>query len=143
MAKFRQGLFKPTNPLKYIGNTEHIVYRSFLEFRVMSKLDNDPSIVKWASEEFFVPYKSPVDNRTHRYFVDLFFEKKENGKTQKYLCEVKPYEQCGPPKSKGRKLIVESARLLVNLAKWSAASEWAKKRNAKFIIWTEKDLDGK
>jgi len=102
----------------------------------MSKLDVDPTIEKWASEEFYIPYISPIDNRTHRYFVDLFFQKK--GK--KFICEVKPSEQCKPPKSKGKRLLRESATLAVNLAKWKSAAEWAKKRGAKFILWTEKDF---
>lgn len=143
MAKFRQGLFRPLNPHKYAGNTEHIIYRSFLEFRVMSKLDADPTIVKWASEEFYIPYVSPLDGRTHRYFVDLFFEKRTNKNTQKYICEVKPYLQTQPPKSKGKRLLKESATLANNLAKWKSANEWAKQRGCKFILWTEQDLDGR
>lgn len=138
--KYKQGMFKPHHPKKYVGDTKVIVYRSWLEFRVMHKLDMDPHVTKWASEEFYVPYKSPLDKKMHRYFVDLFFEKKQNGKTEKFLCEVKPFDQTKPPKSKGKKLLMESATYAVNIAKWQAANKWAKMSGAKFIIITEKDL---
>jgi hypothetical protein len=138
--KYKQGMFKPQNPKKYKGDTKVIVYRSWLEFRVMSKLDMDPTVTKWASEEFYVPYKSPLDKKTHRYFVDLFFEKKQNGKTEKFICEVKPFDQTKPPKSKGKKLLMESMTYAVNIAKWQAANRWAKQSGCKFILWTEKDF---
>jgi hypothetical protein len=140
MAKYKQGLFRPTNPSKYAGNTQHIIYRSWLEFKAMSRLDNDPTIVKWASEEFYIPYISPIDKLVHRYFVDLFFEKRENTKTQKYICEVKPYDHTQPPKSKGRKLLRETATLATNIAKWQSANKWAKQHGCKFVIWTDRDL---
>lgn len=139
-SRYRQGYFSPRNPAKYIGNTENITYRSFLEFRAMAKLDNDPTVVKWASEEIYIPYVNPIDKISHYYFVDLFFEKRYNGKTEKFIVEVKPWTQTQKPKSKGKKLLKESAVLAVNLAKWQAANEWAKKRGAKFVIWTEKDM---
>lgn len=144
-SKYVQGAFKPSQPQKYVGNTANIIYRSWLEFRAMHKLDHDPNIIKWASEEFFIPYKHPIDGIMHRYFVDLFFEKRErNGKQQKYICEVKPQSQTKPPinrgKSKMKRYITESATFAINSAKWASAIEWAKRRDCKFIIWTEKDL---
>jgi hypothetical protein len=42
----------------------------------MSRLDKDPSIVEWSSEEHVIPYRSPIDNRMHRYFVDFYIKKK-------------------------------------------------------------------
>jgi len=71
------GLFKPKNPQKYVGDPTNIVYRSSWECKVMSWLDRNPSIISWASEELIIPYKSPVDNRFHRYFPD-FYIKSEN-----------------------------------------------------------------
>ena len=51
-----QGLFKPKNPQKYVGDPNKIVYRSSWECKVMSWLDKTPEILTWASEELIVPY---------------------------------------------------------------------------------------
>jgi hypothetical protein len=74
------GLFKPKHPEKYVGDPTNIVYRSSWEVKVMSWLDNNDSIITWASEELFIPYISPVDNRWHRYFPDFLvkFRTKDN-----------------------------------------------------------------
>ena len=142
MAKYRQGYFKPINPKKYIGDAKNIVYRSWLEFRFMSRLDTDPTITKWASEEFFIPYTIPGERKSRRYFIDLFFEKTINGKSKKFICEVKPHAQCSPPKKTGtqKRYLTEAAAYSMNRAKWKAAIQWGKERDCKFIIWTEKDL---
>ena len=142
MARYRQGFFKPSNPKKYVGDVKKIVYRSWLEFRFMSRLDTDPSITKWASEEFFIPYTIPGEKFTRRYFIDLFFEKTIKGKSKKFICEIKPYAQCKPPKKTGtqKRYLTEAAAYNMNSAKWIAAAKWGKERDCKFIIWTEKDL---
>jgi len=60
----------------------------------MSRLDKDPSIVEWSSEEHVIPYRSPIDNRMHRYFVDFYIKKKmPDGKTRVALIEIKPKAQ--------------------------------------------------
>ena len=51
MRKSYKGLYKPTNPKKYIGNTNQIVYRSLLERRFMRYCDLNPDVTAWASEE--------------------------------------------------------------------------------------------
>ena len=56
-----------------------------------------------ASEEFSIPYLSPVDHRVHRYFPDYLIEVKEKGgKVKKYVVEVKPKKQTMPPKKRSR-----------------------------------------
>jgi len=74
-----KGLYKPNNPKKYVGDSRNIQYRSSWEKRFMIYCDKNPDIVAWASEEMFVPYKNPVDNKIHRYFPD-FIVKTTNGK---------------------------------------------------------------
>ena len=88
------GLFKPKHPEKYVGDPTNIVYRSSWEAKVMSWLDNNDSIITWASEELFIPYISPVDNRWHRYFPDFLvkFRTKDN-KLSTMMLEVKPKKQ--------------------------------------------------
>ena len=49
------------------------------------------NIVEWGSEEIAIPYRSPIDNRVHRYFPDFYVKLKETtGKIKKYIIEVKP-----------------------------------------------------
>ena len=145
---YKQGKFNPRYPEKYDGNANNIIYRSWLEHRVMSKLDNDPDITLWQSEEFFIPYRIPGEKFIRRYFVDLYFVKKIGSVEKKFVCEVKPYEQTMPPKvTKGKskkRLLNEQAAWVMNSAKWEAAEKWASEKGCKFITWTEKDLpDGR
>jgi hypothetical protein len=66
-----KGTFLPKNPSKYNGNSKNIIYRSNWELRVMKYFDDHPNVIWWASEELPIPYVSPVDNKTHRYFPDF------------------------------------------------------------------------
>ena len=60
--------------------------------------DKNESILVWASEEISIPYRSPIDNRVHRYFPDFYMKVKERGGTVKrYVIEVKPAKQTKPP----------------------------------------------
>ena len=87
MAKSYRGLFRPTNPKKYIGNTKQIVYRSLLERRFMRYCDLNQDILYWASEELPVRYYNPLDKKYHRYFPDFVVK---TSKQKKYMIEVKP-----------------------------------------------------
>ena len=139
-----KGKFKPKNPQKYKGDPTNIVYRSRWELMVMTRLDNDPKVIWWQSEETIIPYKSPVDGRWHRYFVDFCARlMKPDGGTRTILIEVKPHAQTQPPmikESKSRKYIQEVMTWGVNSAKWKAAEEYCKDRGYEFIILTEKEL---
>ena len=60
--------------------------------------DKNDNILEWASEEIAIPYRSPVDNRVHRYFPDFYMKVKERGgKVKRYVIEVKPAKQTKPP----------------------------------------------
>ena len=134
-------LFKPKNPQKYIGDVNNVVARSGLELKFFLMCDNNPSIKKWGSEEIFVPYISPLDNKPHRYFIDLYIE---NSNGERFLVEIKPHSQTTPPrKTQGKRektLLNEIKTYSVNEAKWKYASAHALKNGCKFIILTEKDL---
>ena len=41
--------------------------------------DKNDNILEWASEEIAIPYRSPIDNRVHRYFPDFYMKVKERG----------------------------------------------------------------
>jgi hypothetical protein len=141
-SRYKQGFFRPLNREKYRGDPTNIVWRSSWELKVMSVLDQNPDVVQWSSEEVIVPYRSPLDQRVHRYFID-FFVKKRNGETA--LIELKPHTQTLPPKpGKKRKKtqINEVKTYMVNQAKWQAAKRYCDERKWQFIVLTEKELFG-
>jgi hypothetical protein len=138
-----KGRFNPKNPSKYKGNPNNIIYRSNWELRVMKYLDENPAVIWWASEELFVPYVSPVDNRVHRYFPDFIARtKKKNGLEQTIMIEVKPFKQTQQPqqKRKTKTFLNEMATFAVNQAKWNAAELFCKEHGWHFQIITEKEL---
>ncbi len=75
-----KGKYKPSYPKKYKGDPTNIIYRSLWERKFMVYCDNNENILEWGSEEFFIPYISPVDRRVHRYFPDFMIKVKEHGK---------------------------------------------------------------
>jgi len=143
--KYFQGYFKPKNPSKYLGDSQNIIYRSSYEYRVMTYFDDNPNILKWGSEEFHIPYFSPVDRRWHRYFPDFIIKAKaKDGNIRTIVVEVKPSSQTVPPKigeKPSRRYINEIVTWGVNEAKWKAAKEYCLDRGWGFQIITEKDLN--
>ena len=138
-----KGWFKPKNPKKYNGDSENIVYRSSWELRVMKYLDENPSVIWWASEELPIPYRSPIDNRMHRYFPDFIVKvKRKDGLVMTYILEVKPESQTKMPTQKRRtkRFIQEAATYAINQEKWRAADIFCKEHGWQFKILTENDL---
>lgn len=139
-----KGYFKPKNPSKYLGNTTNIVYRSLWELKFMSYLDSHPNVINWASEEFSIPYISPIDNKIHKYYPDFWLKKKNsNGILETVVVEIKPAAQSREPsvqKTRSRKYIKEVVTWGVNSAKWKAAKTFCEDRKWKFMILTEHDL---
>lgn len=142
--KTYKGYFKPKNPKKYKGDPTNIIYRSSWECKLMIRLDEDPNVISWGSEEIIIPYRSPIDNKIHRYFVDFIVTKiNKEGIKETILIEVKPEKQTKPPKIQKnitRKYITEVKTWGVNEAKWKAAKEFCADRKYKFIILTEHEL---
>jgi hypothetical protein len=137
-----KGWFKPQNPRKYKGDPNNIVYRSSWELRVMKYLDENPNVIWWASEELVIPYRSPVDQKMHRYFPDFIARVKQASKETTLVLEVKPYKQTQKPVQKRRtsKFIQEAATYAVNQEKWRAADIFCKEQGWQFKIITEKEL---
>lgn len=139
-----QGIFRPKNPHKYIGDSNNIVYRSSWECRVMNWLDQNDDILSWASEELTIPYKSPVDNRFHRYFPDFLVKvRTRDGNTKTMMIEIKPKKQTLPPEQRKRvtkQYIEEVMTYGVNQAKWKAAQEYCLDRGWEFRVMTEEHL---
>ena len=106
--------------------------------------DTNENILEWGSEELALPYRSPIDNRIHRYFPDFYIKVKEsNGSIKKYLIEIKPKKQTVEPipqKRKTKGYIYEVYEYAKNQAKWKAAEEFCKDRQWQFKVLTEDDL---
>lgn len=144
--KYYQGIYTPVHKDKYKGNTNP-AYRSSLERKFFWFFDNNPNVVAWASESVVVPYFSAIDSKVHKYYVDLIAAIKDSkGDVQKYLIELKPYAQTLPPQqSDGKKkstVLYENLMYHKNQSKWKAASEYAAKKGMKFVVLTEKYLEG-
>ena len=50
--------------------------------------DLNENILEWGSEEIAIPYRSPIDNKVHRYFPDFYVKLKETtGKIKSILSK--------------------------------------------------------
>ena len=139
-----KGKYKVRAPYKYKGNPTKVVYRSSWELKFMNYCDTNTNILEWGSEEMYVWYKSPVDNKPHRYFPDFYIKAREsNGQIKKYIIEVKPQRQTKPPakpKRQTRGYLREAYEYAKNQSKWKAANEWCLDRGFEFKVLTEKEL---
>lgn len=139
------GKFRPSNYLKYKGDPTNIIYRSLWELKFMNYCDKNENILEWGSEEFFIPYRSPKDNKIRRYFPDFYIKFKERtGKIKRMVIEIKPYKQTQEPnmnpKKKTKNWMNEVVTYGVNKAKWKAAKEFCEDRQWEFKILTEHEL---
>lgn len=141
------------SPEKYCGKDKKIITRSRWELSfILRFLDVNTAIDKWASESVVIPYKSQLDGKVHRYFVDFYMRLNDG---REYLIEVKPKAFLEPPKKPKRKT-KNSAKTynqlmeqyVKNASKWDAAKRMCKHmkdkgRNIEFKIVTEKEIYGK
>jgi len=136
-----KGRYSIKNTSKYEGDPSRCVFRSLWERQVFRWCDENPSIIRWSSEETVVPYRCKTDNKIHRYFVDLKITTKDN---RTWLIEIKPEKETKEPKprKKTKRYIKEVMTYLKNQSKWEAAKEYAENRGWKFDIWTEKTIKG-
>lgn len=141
------GKYLPNNPKKYRGNPTQVFYRSLWELKFMKWCDLNDNILEWGSEEIIVPYRSPLDGKYHRYFVDFYIKvRNKTGQIKKYLIEIKPKKQTVEPavqKRRTPRYINEVTTYVINQAKWEAAREWCADRQLEFLILTEDHLNVK
>jgi hypothetical protein len=138
-----KGWFTPKHRNKYKGDSENVVYRSSWELRVMKWLDENPSVIWWASEELIIKYRSPLDQKIHRYFPDFIVRlKQKNGTESTVVIEIKPQKQTVKPeqKRKTKRYLQEAATYAVNQEKWRAADLFCKEHGWQFKVLTEKDI---
>ena len=143
-----KGRYFPTNPKKYKGNPNQIVYRSLWERKVMVYCDKNDAIIEWGSEEVIVPYLSRMDGRIHRYFPDFYMKVRQaDGSTKKFIIEVKPKSQCKQPvknpKRRTTKWFNEVKTFAINQAKWKSAREFCEDKGMEFKIFTEDHINPK
>ena len=111
----------------------------------MNYCDLNESINEWQSEEFFIPYVSPLDNKVHRYFPDFLIKYKDSKKRLRTMVvEVKPKKETKMPptnpKRRTKSWAYSVKMWVINQAKWKAAKEYCDDRNYEFKIMTEDDL---
>ena len=143
-----KGRYFPTNPKKYRGNPNQIIYRSLWERKVMVYCDKNDAIIEWGSEEIIVPYLSPMDGKIHRYFPDFYMKVRQaDGSTKKFIIEVKPKSQCKQPvknpKRRTTKWFNEVKTFAINQAKWKSAREFCEDKGMEFKIFTEDHINPK
>lgn len=142
-GNFKRGLYRPRVTKKYSG-VKLPEYRSSWELKFFEWCDSNPYVREWSAESLVVPYVSPIDNKVHKYYVDITLTLKEKRGLVKYVVEIKPYKQTQPPVAsrtkKQQTFLHEQATYEVNKAKWAAAQKWANNNDYKFMIITEREL---
>lgn len=140
-----KGRYRVTHANKYIGDPTQVVYRSLWELKFMKWCDNNSAVLEWGSEEFIIPYLSPVDQRIHRYFVDFYVKiRNQDGEEKRYLIEIKPAKFTQQPKRPTRvtaRFLEEVRTWGVNQSKWKSATEFCENRGWRFMVLTENDLN--
>ena len=135
-----KGIYRPSNPKKYAGDHNRIVYRSNWERKFMVYCDRNEDIIYWASEELGIPYINPIDRKRHTYYPDFIIK---TSKGKRYMIEIKPSAQTKKPKvrsNKSKGFMRESLEYIKNISKWQAADVYCNDNNMKFKIITEKEL---
>jgi hypothetical protein len=138
---FKQGTYVPKNPEKYMGDVNKIRFMSSWELQTHTFFDNNPNVLRWASEEIAIPYIKPTDGRLHKYYPDYFVEYRNSaGEIIQEIIEVKPAAQVRAPRKNHKHALYEQLTYAINTAKWTAAARFCAERNIKFRIITEHSI---
>jgi len=150
----KQGYFTPKFPDKYIITEKSITkgngirYMSGWERMFFDFCDLNPNVLSWNSEGIQIPYISPLDNRQHTYYPDVYLEvRRADGSVEKSLVEIKPNAERMPPKEPKKKTEKSKARymkqcqtFLVNQAKWEQAERFCNDNGITWKIMDEYSL---
>lgn len=121
-----------------MGDLSKVFFRSSWELRFMTFCDSNPSVLKWASEEVKIPYVKPTDGKVHHYFPDFIIVYQDNnGQIQREIIEIKPLKET---KITNRSSEYDKLAVIINEAKWEAATAFAASHNMKFRILTEASM---
>ena len=137
MKKFAQGVYKPTNPNKYVGKGLPR-YRSGWEHAFFRFCDNNDAVIEWASEAISIKYINPLTGKMTSYVPDVFMRyRTRNNKICTEIIEIKPKKQSViEEKMRDR----DRAIVAVNHAKWAAAQAWCKRAGIVFRVITEDQM---
>ena len=111
----------------------------------MKMFDSNKNIIKW-DRRSLRSYRSPKDNRIHKYYPDFIIEQKnKRGEVETVMIEVKPKKQTKAPSlpksgRKTRSYIIESFQYAVNKAKWESAVKFCDLHGWRFVILTEDEI---
>lgn len=137
MAKFAQGFYQVQNQHKYVGISKPR-FRSSWELVFCRFCDNNPHIIQWASESITIPYRNPLTGKQTVYVPDFFVVyQTRHDKVVAELVEIKPRKQS---LLEGRQTPRERAAVVVNYAKWEAATKWCRQQGITFRVINEDDL---
>jgi len=141
-SRFKQGIYTPKHPEKYVGSVDKIRYMSSWELAFNKFLDNNPNVLRWSSEEIAIPYIKPTTGRVHRYFPDYWLEYRDkSGKLISEIIEIKPKSQTKRSRSKKPKnKLYEDIQYAINMSKWQACQSFCDSHGINFRIVTEDQL---
>ena len=153
-GKYNDATYIIKNVNKYVGKYTSVKCRSSYEIKMCEILDLEPTVVRWSSEcnQLQIYYKSQIDGckKQRHYFPDFYAVITKNGKTVKYVFEVKPAKflicptKPKPPltiKTKNR-YVAEMRRYILIMDKRKAAIEWCQERGYVYQFITEAFLFG-
>lgn len=148
-SRTKHGLYKVKNIDKYLGNVNHVEFKSSWEYKFCVYCDLTPEILKWGCEILVIPYVDRF-SKSRRYIPDFYMEcrsLKHSDILNKFLVEVKPDKETREPvipktisPSKLKNLEWELNTWHTNKHKWVYAIEWCKSRDIIFRLVTEKQL---
>lgn len=137
MSKWAQGEYRVKNPEKYIGGKPPF-YRSSWELAFCRMCDDHPNILKWASENLKIPYRSPFDGKFHNYVPDFMIQYiDKDGSEHVELIEIKPSTQTTMENARSQK---DKMSVALNAAKWTAAQEWCQRKGIRFKVINEDQI---
>lgn len=155
---YKTAVYELKNPQKYKG-TKAPKFKSSFEERMFWWCDVNENVLEWSYEPYPIDYifeVSPsaplheqqlVDNKSHKYYPDVVAKIKTNQGIVNYILEIKPYSQTVKPtepkkktKKAMNKYLTALQEFLKNAKKWEACRKYARKRDMKFWVLTERDL---
>jgi len=138
MAKYRTYGYTPVNPEKHMGGAGELILKSSWELEFAKSCDLFPSVLSWSYEATKVPYRDPLTGKQKVYIPDFFVEvAQKDGLSKHFVFEIKPmHEQLDDHARNSH----DAALIARNRAKWTAASMWADRHSAEFVVLNEKDI---
>jgi hypothetical protein len=138
MAKYRTYGYTPVNPEKHKGGSGELIVKSSWELEFARSLDLFPSVLSWSYETTKIPYRDPLSGRQKVYIPDFFAEvAQSDGYSKHFVFEIKPMHEQLDQHARNSK---DAALVARNKAKWMAATMWADRHSAEFVVLNEKDI---